>query len=102
MGFIVAERLVESGISVPMAAVSAGRADEGTTETPREKTAGLLRNQLCLVCPFCENDCDFIDLYKRNSPDALQTGVKPCGGFLFLGRLLDMKIIDIRDINQVI
>ena len=101
MGFIIAERLAEWGLPISFH-ISGPLSDKGGTEMPGEETTVLLKNQICTVCPFYENDCDFISFHRHNTPDARQVNAMPCGGFLFLGRLIDRKIIDIRDVNQVI
>ncbi len=102
MGLIVAERLVEWGIPVSMAASPETTSDKGTPEMPGEETSGMLKNQICTVCPFFENDCDYIDAHRLNSFDVRKVTAQPCGGFIFLGLLIDRKIIDIRDIKQVV
>jgi len=102
MGFIIAERLVEWGLPISSPVISGPLSNKGETEMPGEETTVLLRNQICTVCPFYEDDCDFIGFHRLNAPDAQQVKAMPCGGFLFLGRFIDSKIIDIRDINQVI
>jgi hypothetical protein len=102
MGFVVAGRLVEEGILAALTPVPGPHGEEDETGLPCEDTSEKLRNQMCPVCPFYENDCDFISFHRHNTPDARQVNAMPCGGFLFLGRLIDRKIIDIRDVNQVI
>ena len=102
MGFIIAERLAAWGLPISFPVISGPLSDKGETEMPGEETTVLLKNQICTVCPFYEKDCDFIRFHRHNAPDARQVKAMPCGGFLFLGRLIDGKVIDIRDINQVI
>jgi len=102
MGFIIAERLAEWGLPISFPVAPGPLSDKAEAEMPGEETTALLRNQICTVCPFYEKDCDFIRFHRHNAPDVQQVKAMPCGGFLFLGRLLDMEIIDIRDINQVI
>ena len=102
MGFIIAERLVERGIPVFLTADPGAQAEEGGSRLSGEDTSEKLRNLICPVCPFYENDCDFISLYRDNSVDVRQVTVRPCGGFIFLGLLLDRKAIDFSDIKQVI
>ena len=102
MGFIVAGRLVEWGIPAALTPVPGLHGEEDETGLPCEDTSEKLKNQMCPACPFYEDDCDFISFYRQDTSDARQVNARPCGGFLFLGRLIDRKIIDVRDINQVI
>ena len=102
MGFIVAGRLVEWGIPAALTPVPGPHGEGDETGLPDEDTSEKLRNQMCPSCPFYDDDCDFISFHRHNTPDARQVNAMPCGGFLFLGRLIDRKVIDIRDINQVI
>ena len=55
-------------------------------------TAEDLRKVLCPACPFYEGDCDFI----LQEGDAL-----PCGGFIFLGLLIERGIICIDDVRNI-
>jgi hypothetical protein len=102
MGFIVAERLFERGLPVLSHALPGPPAETAEIGLPLPETIVMLIARICRVCPFFESDCDFIDFHKRGAVNVQQPGAIPCGGFLFLGRLIDKKLIDIKDINQVI
>ena len=102
MGFIIVERLIEQGLLVPSLACPGPSAERDEIGMPRYETTLMLISQICTVCPFSENDCDFIDVHRRGVSDTQQVSAIPCGGFLFLGRLIESKVIDIKDINQVI
>ena len=72
-GFVVVKRLIEMGKQIPF---------EKSDRRPSPLTEEDLRKVLCPTCPFYEGDCDFI----------LQEGdARPCGGFIFLGLLLDRR-----------
>lgn len=63
-------------------------------KTPINATAiKLLRDNMCIHCPFFKEDCDFIQHYK----DSL-----PCGGFILLGHLLKEGLITIDNIIDII
>jgi hypothetical protein len=99
MGFTIAERMFEDALP---AALPEPPADKDNPEMPSDETAALLRRDLCRICPFAENDCDFSELQRQGASSVREAGTVPCGGFLFLGRLIDKKVIDGKDISQVI
>ena len=102
MGFIVVERLFERGLPVLSHALPEPAAETAEIGMPWAETTVMLMDQICRVCPFSESDCDFIDCHRSSAVKVQQSGAIPCGGFLFLGRLIDKKVIDIKDIDQVI
>jgi hypothetical protein len=82
-GFAVVRRLIEIGKQIPF---------ENPDRSPSALAGGDLRDVLCPACPFYESDCDHI----------LQEGdARPCGGFIFLGLLLDEGIICIDDVRNI-
>jgi len=83
MGFLVVERLIEKGKKITFNR-SGKKLDPVTEET--------LRQNMCIACPFYENDCD----YAQQKEGAL-----PCGGLKLLGHLLETKIIVVSDIKDL-
>jgi len=82
-GFVVVRRLIEMGKESPF---------EKSDRRPGPRTEEKLSMALCPTCPFYESDCDYI----------LQEGdARPCGGFIFLGLLLDSGIICIDDVRNI-
>jgi hypothetical protein len=82
-GFVVVKKLIETGKKVHFEALNS-RAGLQTEEG--------LRKVLCPGCPFYECDCDFI----------LQEGeARPCGGFIFLGLLIEKGMICIDDVRNI-
>jgi len=82
-GFIVVKRLMEAGKKISF---------ERSGKKPSPPKAAELRESLCPPCPFYESDCDYI----------LQEGeARPCGGFIFLGLLLDDGVICIDDVRNI-
>jgi len=82
-GFIVVEQMIKAGKKVSF---------EGAGKRPSRLKAAELGESLCPTCPFYERDCDYI----------LQEGeARPCGGFIFLGLLLDDGIICIDDVRNI-
>ena len=82
-GFVVVRQLAECGKQIPF---------EKSDRWPSPLTEEELRKSVCQSCPFYESDCDYI----------LQEGdARPCGGFIFLGLLLDNGIICIDDVRDI-
>jgi hypothetical protein len=77
MGFIVAERLMKKVGEISFQ--TAGRALAAETQEM------LIRN-MCTACPFYADDCDFV-LRKKGAP--------PCGGFLVLGNLFEIRKVTV-------
>ena len=82
-GFVVVKALMEMGKQVSL---------EESNKRPGPLTEEGLRKVLCLKCPFYEGDCDFI----LQEGDAL-----PCGGFIFLGLLIEKGMICIDDVRDI-
>ena len=82
-GFVVVKRLIDMGKEIPF---------EKSDRRPSPCIEEKLSTALCPTCPFYESDCDYI----------LQEGdASPCGGFIFLGLLLDSGIISIDDVRNI-
>jgi len=82
-GFVVVKELMQRGKQVSF---------EESNKRPGLLTEEGLRKVLCLKCPFYEGDCDFI----------LQEGdAMPCGGFIFLGLLIEKGMICIDDVRDI-
>ena len=82
-GFVVVKKLIEMGKQIPF---------EGSDGRTSPLTEEDLRNVLCPTCPFYDNDCDFI----------LQEGdAMPCGGFIFLGHLIEKGAVCIDDVRDI-
>jgi hypothetical protein len=82
-GFLVVKGLIEEGREIPFFVT-----DRRPDPALREK---LLRD-LCVVCPFFEDGCDFVQQKERSLP---------CGGFILLAYLLRANIITIDNIRDV-
>jgi hypothetical protein len=82
-GFVVVKGLIEEGREIPFFV-----ADKRPGPALREK----LLHDLCAVCPFFEDGCDFVQQKERASP---------CGGFILLAYLLSANIITIDNIRDV-
>jgi len=82
-GFLVLKRLLENGKNFSF---------EKSDRRPGTLTEEALRKVLCAACPFYEGDCDFI----LQEGDAI-----PCGGFIFLGLLIERGMICIDDVRDI-
>jgi hypothetical protein len=82
-GFAVAKGLTDIGKQI---------AFEKSDRRPGLLTGEKLREVLCPPCAFYDGDCDFI----LNEGDA-----QPCGGFIFLGLLIENGMINIDDIRNI-
>ncbi len=58
----------------------------------RPETVSALVQKICRLCQFRREDCDFI-LKDHKAP--------PCGGFLFIGHLVDDGTISIDDVGKM-
>ncbi len=90
LGFVIAERLMQKGITF-----SFGK----TFKRLDAATAVMLVKNMCIHCPFYEDDCDFAMEYRSNEEGFSES--PPCGGFIFLGHLLEKNIIGIDDIRNI-
>ena len=108
IGFVVIERLLKKGKKISF-------------DKPKKKldnvTQEILIQNMCIACPFYENDCDFIIKSPHppftkgrqggtiDSKEGLSDKEKyppPCGGLILLGHLLEKNIISIDDIKNII
>ena len=81
-GFLVVERFISDGNEIPLLK-SDKICDAGTEK--------ILRENLCVPCPFYENDCDFAQC---------ENGASPCGGFLLVGILIEESVITVDNIKK--
>jgi hypothetical protein len=79
-GFSVVEKLLQEGKKITFLK-SERVLDEATEE--------ILVQNMCITCPFYDEDCDFIR-HRKDFP--------PCGGFILLGQLLESDSITMDDI----
>jgi|WetSurMetagenome_2_1015567.scaffolds.fasta_scaffold296975_1 hypothetical protein len=98
LGFVVAERLIERGMKY-----SSGL----PVRRPDEKTEEILVRNFCVKCPFYGEDCDYVLDCRRGKSDAAgihsdKEDPPPCGGFIFLGLLLEGRIVSIDDITNMV
>ncbi|TAL25608.1 MAG: hypothetical protein EPN94_04900 [Nitrospirae bacterium] len=82
-GFTIVERLMARGRDIPFGSPA------GDVSSDTKKA--LVRD-ICNACPFYIRDCDFT---------AGKEDTQPCGGFSFLGHLLDAKIITLDDMHNI-
>ncbi len=85
-GFVIIEKLVRKGSHLPFDTF------EKTDRKISKQTEKMLIQELCNICPFFENDCDFIQ-YGWKSP--------PCGGYIFLGELIERQIISVDNLRDM-
>jgi hypothetical protein len=81
-GAAVVERLILAGKRLP--------ADVNSLKTSDRYTTELMLLHLCRVCEFREHDCDFAEDGKSS----------PCGGFVFLSKLLASGAITADDFGE--
>jgi hypothetical protein len=109
LGFLVIEKLIGKGVNI-----SCEKREKPLNPADSER---LLRD-MCIRCPFYENDCDFALVSRTNrgrdsvssTPASSAAGhlsekeriPSPCGGFTLLGYLLGENIINIDDIKKFI
>ncbi len=83
-GFLVVEELIREGREISF--IKSDKLLEAGTEK-------ILRETLCVSCPFNESDCDYAQQ---------EEGASPCGGFLLLGELLETQIVTVDNIKNII
>ncbi len=89
-GFIVAEKLMkDEWLPVP-----------DKSDMSRQCDNDLARI-LCPVCPFVVDGCDYAAWSRKDLLRADQSGIQPCGGFLFLAACIEQAIVDIGSLNRV-
>ena len=108
LGFSVSERLMKRGMKCP---------SEMPLRRPYPDTEHILVRSICIRCPFYEEDCDYVTEYRGKKgteytapgSNIHEEGIgnckgnpPPCGGFIFLGLLLELKIICIDDIINMV
>ena len=108
LGFLVLGKLIGQGIFVSY---------HKRERNIQAATAERLFRDMCIRCPFYEDDCDFALASRTNRSDSetsapansgeIQLFGKgntpwPCGGFILLGHLLEEKIVNIDDIKKLI
>ncbi|MDA8431497.1 MAG: hypothetical protein M0Z60_00875 [Nitrospiraceae bacterium] len=81
-GFSVVERMIKGGRKLPF------EIQEGAIGA--DIAAGL-ELRLCRRCPFYREDCDF----------AAGAGAPPCGGYLFIGRLVGRGALLLDDLDEM-
>jgi hypothetical protein len=109
LGYLVIEKLIGKGINISCE----------KRERPLDPAvSGRLSRDLCVKCPFYDNDCDFAMVYRSNREGKPASSIlpkdgegqllekgripSPCGGFTLLGYLLGENIIDIDGIKKLI
>jgi hypothetical protein len=91
-GFQIIERLINKGLEIPF------RKSDRPLDTATERT---LIQHMCVVCPFYIKDCDFTMQYSIDKKKVSPQTCSPCGGFIFLGHLIESNIITIDNIDDV-
>jgi hypothetical protein len=79
-GYMVVDRLLREGKRL----VLESNGNE-TTIFPADRIVKIL----CLACDFHEQDCDFMH----------SQAARPCGGFVFLAKLLGSGVITMEDVG---
>lgn len=80
-GYEVVERLLQRNKKVSCS-------PSGTQREPL--LAEALIQELCLTCPFFEQDCDFMQ----------DRAARPCGGFVLLAENIESGMLLLADINH--
>ena len=101
MGFVITKRLIELGFPISFPLCSEPPAYTGGPERSGNEITEKLINHVCNVCPFQENDCDFIEFHRTGRSSSEQKRPMPCGGFIFLSLLLDSGVICIDDVRNI-
>jgi hypothetical protein len=81
-GAAVVERLMRAGMRLP--------SDERSLKVPGRSTTELMQQLLCRTCDFRQHDCDFAEDGESD----------PCGGFIFLSKLLASGAIAVEDFEE--
>jgi hypothetical protein len=82
-GFLEVQLLLEKGRRISF---------ENRGRAVGPETVKALVRKVCKACPFYREDCDFI---------LKGAAASPCGGFLFLGQLVDDRAISVDDIGEM-
>ena len=99
MGFLAVETLLKRGFEINIAD-RADSHDEQIMKVLNSVKGKLIVKKICENCPFYDDGCDFIDYYRKNGfYDFDKNAIRPCGGLIFLGHLIESNRIDIKDIN---
>jgi hypothetical protein len=80
MGYYVIKKLLKKGQKIIFT---------NTKKTISRKTVEMFKKRMCIYCPFYKNDCDFLQQKYASHP---------CGGFILLGKLLELNLISFDDI----
>lgn len=91
MGLTVARKIAEKRENIREIITAAGPAVNSSVESPRIETRDILTENVCGVCPFEREDCDFADGKE---------GALPCGAYIFLVRLADAAVITAADLQD--
>ena len=90
LGARVAERLLAAG-RIDAAHVNAAEKNRSVWEARRQDLGEIL----CGKCEFRAEDCDFQSPHPADD-------LEPCGGYIVLAHLLENRIIDPADIEDVL
>ena len=82
-GFLVVEELIKEGKEIPF--MKSNKLLDADTEK-------ILRENLCISCPFYESDCDYVQGAE---------GACPCGGFSLLGKLFETQVLTVDNIKDM-
>jgi len=83
MGFLIVERMLKEGMDIPF---------DKSERILDPATEGTLIQNVCVLCPFYESDCDFVKQRGKSLP---------CGGFVLLGHLLEEKVITVDNVKDM-
>jgi hypothetical protein len=98
-GYTVIQELIGKRIRIPLP--EGGDSGRKKAGMPGADAELLLIESICQQCPFNENDCDFISYKRLSIPVPGNNRVEPCGGFIFLGQLLDGAVIKASDLSEL-
>ena len=85
-GFVTVEKIIRQGRQLPFDTV------DKTDRKISKEIEQFLIQEICNMCPFFENDCDFIQYGWKSTP---------CGGYIFLGELIKRQIISVDNIRDM-